>query len=252
MLTLNLKGGLGNILFEIAAGEKISEQTGIEVYWPECTPATHHSSVNYFDSILANFKGKNSEKYNKSDKLITMGEKPFMDWSTVLEKDKHYYLDGYFQDYRYIPDNFHERLILPNITMNYNSAFIHIRGGDYVNHWLHDVGLNRGMYYQIAMAFFPPDTVFYLLSNDMEFVNSLPWLKQYKNIVYRYSSSTEMDLSMMASCPYGGICANSTFSWWSAWIGSKKYSNAKYVMPKRWFNDGTQCEKYHFPNSIVI
>jgi hypothetical protein len=66
----------------------------------------------------------------------------------------------------YVSDDFISKLtfdtsVADKYSQLENSAFLHIRGTDYKNHWLHDVGLNN--YYKRAIAVFPKNTHFYIL-----------------------------------------------------------------------------------------
>jgi hypothetical protein len=163
-------------------------------------------------------------------------------------------LEGYFQNYEYIPLGFGASLCLPSVEQPANAAFLHLRGGDYVNHWLHDVGLTHsdGSYYLTAMGLFPPDTVFHVFTNDCAWAEKLPWLKDLK-IVWDSRGSPEEDLAAMAACPRGGICPNSTFAWWGAWLGHERWLNATYVLPRRWFNtSGFYVDGYFFPGAIIL
>lgn len=92
----------------------------------------------------------------------------------------------------------------------------------YVNLW--ETG-----YYQEAMALFP-DAKFLVFSDD------IPWCKEqeiFKDCEFSVGTEIE-DLNRMASCQ-GIIMANSSFSWWAAYL-----SKARVVAPsyQRWYTDG--------------
>jgi len=54
---------------------------------------------------------------------------------------------------------------------------------------------------------------------------------------------------MMSKCSKGGICANSSFSWWGAFLNP----NRTIIMPSRWFNSSDMwIEGYYFPGVIKI
>jgi hypothetical protein len=51
-------------------------------------------------------------------------------------------------------------------------------------------------------------------------------------------------LALMASCTEGGICANSTFSWWGAYLNPKR----TLILPNKWFNSTSfYSQGYYFP-----
>ena len=69
-----------------------------------------------------------------------------------------------------------------------------------------------------------------------------------------YVDLNELDsLLLMASCEYGGICANSSFSWFGAYL-NKTFNicnSKKFIFPKKWTNTQMPCDIY-FDGSIVI
>lgn len=113
---------------------------------------------------------------------------------------------------------------------------IHVRRGDYVNNPFY-VDLTETSYYEDAMALFP-GCDFLVFSDDIE------WCKEYfKGQQFEFSegNSEIEDLDLMSSCK-GVIIANSSFSWWGAYL-----SNGKVVAPQKWYTDGierTKCPKH--------
>jgi hypothetical protein len=222
MLTINLQGGLGNQLFQVAAAETIARESGKKLVLPPCPP-THHSSQDYFRSILADFAQSQGDCSSAEVKL-----------------------DGYFQTYTTIPPTFRERLVCPPDIPSLLGAFLHIRGGDYVNHWLHDVGLST--YYRRAVQQFPAGTHFYVFTNDVSYAKTIPVLQTISHTFVEEPDEVRA-LWTLARCRDGGICANSTFSWWGAYLNPDR----TLVLPSKWFNDRWMpIEGYYFPRSITI
>ena len=78
------------------------------------------------------------------------------------------------------------------------------------------------------------------------FSDDIEWCKKqgiFNNCNFCDENSDEIyNLNMMASC-VGHIIANSSFSWWGAWLSTH---NGKVVAPKAWYTDGidrTFCPK---------
>lgn len=108
---------------------------------------------------------------------------------------------------------------------------IHVRRGDYVNNPFY-VDLFADGYYERAMAEFG-DANFMVFSDDIE------WCKQqevFKNCDFSDQRDEVTDLNDMASC-VGHIIANSSFSWWGAWLSPHK---GKVIAPKKWYSDGIE------------
>lgn len=237
MLAVELSGGLGNQLFQLAAAETIAAETGRTFCIVSPTsPTTVHTNRNYFTSVLEGWASCSC----LPGPYTNVGEPSYAkhDWSGLPAGNV--CLGGYFQNWRYVPSDFGRRLRLPPCSP-LPGAFLHIRGGDYVNHWLHDVGLRRG-YYQRAIQRFPTGTHFYVFTNDINYAKSLGVLA---NVPHTYiESDEETALAQMASCTVGGICANSSFSWWGAYLNPAR----TIVMPDKWFNGGGYyTDGYYFP-----
>lgn len=240
MLSVRLQGGLGNQLFQVAAAETIAAQTGRTLRLPPC-PSTHHSSQDYFQTILASFADLRQEE--SRGVLVREPSYAYRTWSFA---DPAVELEGYFQNYRYISPTFCGRLLCPPDIPERPGAFLHIRGGDYVNHFLHDVKLSA--YYERALKEFPPDTHFFVFTNDRAYAESLPWLTSVPKTWVDEPDEVRA-LWSLSRCRAGGICANSTFSWWGAFLTPHR----TLVLPSRWFNDSSiSTEGYQFPGSLTV
>lgn len=240
MLTITLQGGLGNVLFQLAAARSISRKNGRRLCLPSL-PKTHHSEEDYYSNILQNWKL--FQEPLEDTIQIQEPSYQFQDWQ-FANVDKNIHLLGYFQNYKYIDDDFIDTLVLPEMPV-LEGAFLHIRGGDYVNHWLHDVKLNN--YYYRAIEKFPKGTKFYIMTNDIPYAKTMSFLN---SIDYEFVEEPNevRCLSLMKNTTLGGICANSTFSWWGGYLNRE---NRTIVLPSKWFNMATYVEGYFFPGSLV-
>ncbi len=84
-------------------------------------------------------------------------------------------------------------------------------------------------YYVRAMAMFPGEK-FTVFSDDIEWCEKQA---MFKNCEFSYGTELE-DLNKMASCKHI-IGANSSFSFWAAWLG--EYPGRKTIFPKKWFSN---------------
>jgi len=240
MLTVALAGGLGNQLFQIAAGDTLAKRTGRTFQFVLGDP-TVHSDQAYCTTILRQWASRICP--SPPADAETLYEESY-DYREPQSSSPNVTLHGYFQTYRYVSSDFGTSLELPSVEP-LPGAFLHIRGGDYVNHPLHDVGLEA--YYARAVAMFPPGTHFYVFTNDVAYAKTRPILQTIS-----HSFITESDevvcLAKMKSCLVGGICANSTFSWWGAYLN--RYART-LVLPSKWFNDDqVWIDGYFFPGSL--
>lgn len=109
---------------------------------------------------------------------------------------------------------------------------VHVRRGDYVGNSFHPLcDMN---YYERAFSRFPGCS-FLVFSDDPR------WCKENfhgGDFVVVSSGDEAVDMALMSRCDHH-IIANSTFSWWGAWIGGP---TGRVVAPARWFGN----EKYGF------
>jgi len=125
---------------------------------------------------------------------------------------------------------------------------VHVRRGDYLEH--PEIGVLDLSYYQQAYDFFKSkmvQPVFYIFSNDQA------WCKQkfqfMENAVYIENTESEIDDFVLTSQCLHNIVANSSFSWWAAWLNSNKEKIV--VAPKNWRADDPNNYK-HLPRSWQI
>ena len=137
----------------------------------------------------------------------------------------------YYQDYREqllkiftLKEKLNEKnqKMLDDIKSHKNSVSIHVRRGDYLSQTYSNLGLlSNEKYYKKAMKLFDnkEDVVFYVFSND------IPWCKENiksdKFLIVYVDINDELhgyfDIWLMKHCKHN-IIANSTFSWWGAWL----------------------------------
>ncbi|WP_321826402.1 alpha-1,2-fucosyltransferase [Maribacter dokdonensis] len=127
-----------------------------------------------------------------------------------------------------------------------NSVSLHIRRGDYVanQNFNNLYGTCSLEYYQTAIQ---------IISNQVEhitifcFSDDIPWVKKNLNIDipcifidHNVGDKSYLDIHLMSLCKHN-IIANSSFSWWGAWLNQ---NNEKIVIaPKKWYNDTTKNTK---------
>jgi hypothetical protein len=108
---------------------------------------------------------------------------------------------------------------------------VHVRRGDYVNNPAHGdlIGSN---YYPTAMSSFDGmDCIFVVVSDD------IAWCRRnfkHRQCMFLESGSDFVDLCLMSLCEHN-IIANSTFSWWGAWLNQNP--GKQVTAPKNWFGE---------------
>ncbi|MCI6521861.1 MAG: alpha-1,2-fucosyltransferase [Parabacteroides sp.] len=118
---------------------------------------------------------------------------------------------------------------------NSESVAIHVRRGDYLSY--QNLSL-PDQYYHVACSIIEkkvPDAHFYVFSEDNEFVRYL--FKDKTNVTFmngNEGNNSYWDMYLMSKCKHN-IIANSTFSWWGAWLNMN--SNKITIRPNRWFDN---------------
>jgi hypothetical protein len=188
------------------------------------------------------FLDKNKEKFERSP-LIFNGD--------LLKKKivKNISITGYFQSEKYFihykkiilkllrfPET--NNILLQNyldLIKNNNSVAIHIRRGDYLNNpkvrYFH--GILGEDYYKKSISYVKhriKNPFFFIFSDDINLVKNTFFFKN-KKYIFIDTKSSFSDLYLMSNCKHF-IIANSTFSWWGAWLSKNKHKIV--CAPKKW------------------
>lgn len=239
MSTVQLQGGLGNQLFQLAFLEYISENCMFLTTLK--SPSTIHSTEQYFETIFKCWK----DIYIPDIDILHYFNEPL---NMIYDKKPNTCYVGYFQRYEYVEsvrESFISKLCFdksilskyPDITQK---TFIHIRGTDYIKNCIHDIGLHSNTYYKKCIEKTPfKDLV--VFTNDINYAN-----KFFPNVPMIQESEVD-SLFLMSQCA-ACICANSSFSWWGAYLNP----NRPIFMPSKWYTDNTYQGNYYFNGVTVI
>jgi hypothetical protein len=168
-------------------------------------------------------------------------------------------LRGWFQSYRYFSDcdelinrefdldPFKDEAELETLRSEAQGCpivAVHVRSGDYIGNSLFSLG-GLDEYYSRAIELVTScvaEPKFVLFSDDPQWCEDWNLAKRYKMLLPSTRvrrSSHFRDLACMAYCDHN-IIANSTFSWWGAWLN--KSPTKMVVMPARWLKPWTTNE----------
>ena len=281
MILTSLDGGLGNQMFQYAAGLRLAcaretklkldlsplEEAGCK------TPRTYALGVFQIRAEVADAADRRAFSTERSflGRLAQrFGGAAGRDRSSDAAIERHFHFDdevaslpdgswlrGYWQSQRYFDDadadvrrDFafaqppagHNAALLREIQGK-NSVSVHVRRGDYVEdpttnatHGVCDLD-----YYRRAIALLTEKTSepeFFLFSDDPEWTRANLGFAQPATVVdHNGPDAGHEDLRLMSQCSHH-IIANSSFSWWGAWLGTG--SDRIVVAPKQWFRDDTR------------
>jgi len=234
-----LLGGLGNQLFILAAAMDIALRSNRILIFNEIPGNPHSDEKRSLKDMFPDISVKKDIQIDKEYSGLDMS------WKDILQDiDTNYktiFISGYNQHPKYIPDGFSNFINnipeQPPYSKMDNTAFLHVRRGDYVNHTIYE--MNSDIYYKTAVKYLLmkcPSIKLLIVSDDTDWSNKyitnlLKDSIQRENIIYlnRKYTATET-LKIMANCLGGAICANSSFSWWGAFVNKDR----PIYMPHPW------------------
>lgn len=236
-VTVYLQGGLGNQLFQLAFLDYVSKRNNIPGKMCSTrSPGTVHSTANYFESIFKNW----TEHYT-NDQITSIINEDNLTLDLYYSSNTMY--RGYFQNFEYtdgIRDTFIPKLAFdtsivskyPDISTKF---FIHVRGGDYLQKGKEVHNIDLSSYYNRCIDLCSNEE-FVVFTNDIEYTSRLLGDK------FPVIAESEVDtLYLMSQCK-GAICANSSFSWWGAYLNP----NRPIYMPSKWYNGPSIPGNYYF------
>jgi hypothetical protein len=135
-----------------------------------------------------------------------------------------------------------------------NAAFLHIRRGDYLDPGNISMLLPNSYFeycYKQLRSANPSIDTLWIISDDIPWAKSQPCFQDIPNVKF-YDNQNELDtIALMSMCTEGAICANSTFSWWGAFLGTYNYRKPVYI-PKRWADDFKDAKWLNPAEWIVV
>lgn len=262
-----IDGGLGNQMFQYALALKLMS-LGRQVKIDVTKYAEHHVHNDFeLDKVFgifcpfADLREIKSLGYRKANYLTEFLKKTPLRKKTIYNHesyvfDEHvlqldgYYLEGYWQSEKYFSD-IREKILeayrFPEFVTEQqkeyakriqgsHSVSVHIRRGDYLNYsYLQNICTLD--YYKSAMQYFrekyPEDAEFYIFTNDV------PWVKEHFQekdchfVTGNSGADSFRDMQLMSLCR-DNIIANSSFSWWGAWLNQNPEKTV--IAPERWVN----------------
>jgi hypothetical protein len=286
MIIVKITGGLGNQLFQYALARALSLKLECELvldisFYPQQTLRKYEldkfnvkarlatdqevrkaGAGNHFIARIIRKLGLTSVLYPKYIKEL----ESIRYVSRIDECTAGCYLDGYWQN----PDYFEaykkelwadfvpvESISKPAVVWldkinKTESVSLHVRRGDYVEstHTNSVHGTCSLTYYRKAIEYIHHKVnspTFYIFSDDIQ------WCKDnfdfIENVYFVDNTCSAIDdLVLMQNCK-ANIIANSTFSWWGAWLN---LSQNLQVAPVNWFSDSVRNSQGIYPSLWVV
>lgn len=245
MIGMFLNGGLGNMMFQIAALEDMGRRSGLETWYPDVDSrlrqlmqtADHSQKASEYTGIFRNFNWhKNADKIPDGPMIRNYCPVPHK-YINFRPVDNTIY-SGYFQSEKYfnrehILKLFEPERYISGILEQYDfsdSCSIHVRRGDYTGKYNGIYYLPDRDYYQRAIYKINARR-YYIFSDDLRWCaeNFNCW--EDKKMIF-VEDSPQVCLFMMARCTHN-IIANSSFSWWGSYLNQNP--QRMIIAPHRWY-----------------
>lgn len=284
MITVILLGGLGNQMFQYAAGRALSLklQSGLSVdtflLRKKTKTTARNFELNVFNIEIREINPLKNKLITKSffflnkyglknlifglcDIFCDQKAQSFDQRFNNIDRD--ITLFGYFQnenyfksisgnlreDFRFINPLLGENADIANKIGSTASVSIHIRRGDYLNPNV-NLSLLNIEYYRRAISYIQEkitDPVFYIFSDDINWVKENLDLSQSPHTFIDWNTGNRsfLDMQLMSLCQHN-IIANSSFSWWGAWLNCNP--DKIVIAPDTWYKNETAAD---FPIGFI-
>jgi len=265
MITCGLMGGLGNQLFQIFTTISYAIQSENNYKFTNTVVLFGGTRHTYWDSFLSELKSKTTDMFPA---LTRIKEASFEYTDIDLDeiRGKNVMLSGYFQSYKYFDTNYNmicKIIMVHNKKMDVllrteytpevllNSISLHFRMGDYKT-LQHIHPIMNFEYYTTALTYIETNlqnntsrnnksfqVLYFCEDSDIEEVNNM--IHDLEIMFSRFTFIRCDDklkdweqMLIMSLCGHN-IIANSTFSWWGAYLND--HENKIVCYPKLWFGE---------------
>ncbi len=262
MIIIRMTGGLGNQMFQYIYGQALQKKYNRKVYydltWYNLSSSHRYRELESHESFRLGafgikpdmisertstfFNSKVGKVYNiLQNAWGSMGLPPIMPTYHV----------GYWNGEPYFENVKAEAAEMYKLPASQNenaqkykkmmhegptSVSMHIRRGDYSKH--PQLQVCTPEYYQAAFKYLETqfdDFCVFVFSDDIPYCKEV--LGDQDNIVFIENCGTDLDeFQLMSECRHH-VVANSTFSWWTAWLGENQNNDGRMVLsPPNWYN----------------
>lgn len=269
-VTVRLLGGLGNQMFQYAAALSLAKKKNASVLidlgafeayklWPyllhqlnvpqdiASVPVRAACGSSFICKVIRKLTGGGPKRGNVYTEPHFHYDPAFFDLDVPIALEGYFQSPLYFQDIR---DELLNRFTLKEpmsaISAEYASKIantktpvsLHVRRGDYVSNQaaLATHGVAAVDYYRQAVdvlnGLYGPDTTYFIFSDDPDYVEENFGFCTNRVIVRGASDRPYEDMRLMSMCRHN-IIANSSFSWWGAWLNP--HADKKVIAPRQWF-----------------
>lgn len=268
MIIIKIQGGLGNQMFQYAFGRNLSLLSGVSFtidssYLRKANQSNRSFVLDNFNTRVTEASSSEIQQYcGNMQKILDKMRRPIQrkkvvepeNFNADILKRKSGYFDGFWNNEKYFKNNWEtikkdftlkkplgekSKKILEEIELKQNSVSVHIRRGDYLS-----ISKIANVYVSLPFSYYKtamdeilkshPDAHFFISSDDIGWVkDNFP--KEYRTTFLPSEEIPDYEeIILMSRCEHN-IIANSTFSWWAAYLNQNP--GKIVIAPKNWFKD---------------
>jgi hypothetical protein len=257
MKVVRIIGGLGNQMFQYAFFLALKDRykyVSIDVSSYKFYKLHDYQIERIFNLIKLERSGFFSILFFRIFKNLIITKEDTLFHSEIFEMKGCRYFAGYWNSENYfinIQDQvkstfqFKNKLVgrneeIAKEIINSNSVSIHVRRGDYINSSENELiygNICTLNYYRQAidkMQQLTGSSKYFIFSNDIVWCRENLCLDNCEYVYWNSDKENYIDMQLMSLCK-NNIIANSSFSWWGAWLNNNE--NKIVISPSKFFND---------------
>lgn len=256
------KGGLGNQLFEYSFYHKyLTEGEKVKFFFYGNNTHNGFELSKWFDVELYEAPNYLQKLYTRLMPLVRRHIRiPYiLDYEDYFDgRLRTLFVDGYWQDKKYFENGMikfkqfnlsQKNADVEKLMEETNSVAIHVRRGDYLLPPYNKIYGNvcTESYYSKALEIINGklnNPQYIVFSDDIEWVKNNLSLNDAIYVDWNKGENSIFDMYLMSKAKYS-IIANSSFSYWSAYLNKEKQM---VIYPKKWYNSGYNAPDI-FPNN---
>ncbi len=289
MVIVRIWGGLGNQLFQYAAGFAVASKLKTTLLldtWRNDLDPNRPNELHHFNVTARPWNKKERTFWEKIIRIVRPSDGQTGRWARFLKKSiqpfvngrfnyvedlycgyqpqifshqNHVYLAGTWASEKYFeevsapvraqyalkrpPDD--ENLRMLDKMSSSESICLHVRRGDYVS--VPETRERHGLcsldYYNRSLEYLSQrlkDPTVYVFSDDPGWVkDNLRPVQRTCYVTHNFGRQNHLDLPLMSACQHF-IIANSTFSWWGAWLSDRP--GKIVIAPRQWTADSSRLD----------
>lgn len=267
MIIVRITGGLGNQMFQYAFARTLQARgKKVILQWHGHRTKSRHNGWE-LDAIFAKPLSQKIRVANPSPLLNSAAwfmrktarrrEPSNIGFNPEFLEAAKGYLDGYWQtekyfsaleetirsEFRFKPLTGMKNTELQKHIASESCVSVHVRRGDYLNHpGLGDIC--NAEYYEQALKELDskqPGSVVVVFSDDIAYCRELFSGRDAVFVDWNQGPNSWMDMALMSQCRHH-VIANSSFSWWGAWLGINP--DGITLAPERWFAEKSEVTNF--------